>query len=423
MHQKKPLDFVDFLIICRTGQPLPYAQKQTAASTNTSPQLMNDIPATRPMPGALEANATRVCFFVAGLGMSAWAPMVPFAKERLGLQDAALGTLLLCLGIGSILAMPLAGALTSRLDCKRVIVCATLLMCAMLPLLAQVSSPLVLGGVLFLFGAGLGALDCAMNIQAIIVERGHSRPMMSGFHGLFSVGGVVGAGGVSGLLNLGLPPAYTLLAVAVVIAMLLGLSAAHLLPYGGNSTGSAFARPKGVVILIGTFCFILFLTEGAVLDWSAVFLTEAHHVPTLQAGLGYAAFAAAMTVCRLVGDNFVHKIGPHRTVMAGTLIAATGLALAALVPSWQVALLGFALVGVGCANIVPILFSLSGKQTEMPENVAVPAIATLGYAGVLLGPAGIGFISHGSSLATALLLLSALLMGAAVSVRRLKSLG
>lgn len=373
--------------------------------------------------GSTHARSTRIAFFIAGFGMAAWAPLVPFAKERLGIQEGALGTLLLCLGAGSIVAMPLAGILTSRVGCRRVLILSVLLTCATLPMLAQASSIYLLGLALFFFGAGIGALDCTMNIQAIILERASGRTMMSGFHGLFSLGGVIGAGGMSGLLSLGAPPLNATLTVVAVIAVLLALSAPHFLTYGGRSSGPAFALARGVVLFIGVLCFVLFLTEGAVLDWSAVFLADVRGMSPAHAGLGYAAFAATMTVGRLTGDRFVRRVGPKVTVIGGSLVAAAGLALATLVPSWPIALLGYALVGVGCSNIVPVMFSLAGKQDEMPESIAVPAITTMGYAGVLLGPALIGFVAHATNLVTALLILAATLVGVAASARTLKTLG
>ena len=355
--------------------------------------------------------------------MAAWAPLVPFAKERLGIQEGALGTLLLCLGAGSIIAMPLAGVLTSLLGCRRVLIWSVLVVCTILPMLAQVSSIAWLGLALFFFGAGIGALDCAMNIQAIILERTSGRTMMSGFHGLFSLGGVVGAGGMTGLLSTGMSPLNATLIVIAVIVVLLALSASRFLPYGGRSSGPVFALAKGVVLFIGVLCFILFLTEGAVLDWSAVFLADDRGMSPAHAGLGYAAFAATMTVGRLTGDRYVRRVGPKVTVIGGALLAAAGLALATLIASWPVALLGYALVGVGCSNIVPVMFSLAGKQNEMPESIAVPAITTMGYAGVLLGPALIGFVAHATNLATALLILAGMLLGVAASARMLKMLG
>ena len=378
---------------------------------------------TQNNPGLAKAHSTRIAFFIAGFGMAAWAPLVPFAKERLGIQEAALGTLLLCLGAGSIIAMPLAGILTSRVGCRRILILSVLVVCATLPMLAQVTSLVGLGLALFFFGAGIGSLDCAMNVQAIILERESGRTMMSGFHGLFSLGGVVGAAGVTGLLSTGMSPWNATLTVVAMIAVLLALGAPHFLRYGGRSSGPAFALAKGVVLFIGVLCFILFLAEGAVLDWSAVFLTDVRGMSPAHAGLGYAAFAATMTVGRLTGDRFVRRVGPRVTVIGGSLLAAAGLALATLVPSWPVALVGYALVGAGCSNIVPVMFSLAGKQTEMPESIAVPAITTMGYAGVLLGPAAIGFIAHATSLVTALLILSVLLVGVAASTRMLKVLG
>lgn len=373
-------------------------------------------------PGSAEARSTRIAFFIAGFAMAAWAPLVPFAKERLAIQEGILGTLLLCLGAGSIIAMPIAGALMLRAGCRQVLILSVLVICATLPLLVQVSTAAWLGVALFIFGAGVGSLDCVMNIQAIILERASGRTMMSGFHGLFSLGGVVGAGGVSGLLSMGVSPLEATLTVAAVVMVLLALAASHFLPYGGRSSGPAFALARGVVLFIGVLCFVLFLTEGAVLDWSAVFLADVRGVSPTHAGIGYAAFAATMTIGRLTGDRFVRRFGPKVTVVGGALLAAAGLALATLIASWQVALLGYALVGVGCSNIVPVMFSLAGKQSEMPESIAVPAITTMGYAGVLLGPALIGFVAHGTNLATALLLLSASLLGVAASARMLKML-
>jgi len=371
-------------------------------------------------PGRLEQMSTRVAFFIAGLGLAAWAPLVPYAKARAGLDEATLGLLLLCLGAGSILAMPAAGLLATRYGCRRVLTGGTLLICLTLPLLATVSSIPLLVATLFVFGAGLGVVDSTVNLQAVIVERASGRTMMSGFHGLFSVGGIVGAAGVSALLALGLSPLWAIVAVVVVILAALLKAAPHLLPYGSESTGPAFAVPHGVVLFIGLLCFTVFLAEGAMLDWSAVFLTTEKHIEDAYAGLGYAAFAMTMTVGRLLGDVIVSRLGARTVIVLGGLFAAGGIALATLAPGWEMALLGYALVGVGCSNIVPVLYTAVGKQTVMPENIAVPAITTLGYAGILAGPAAIGFIAHASSLGSAFLLIAALLVAVAISGRILK---
>lgn len=361
---------------------------------------------------ARQKSSTRWAFFIAGFGMAAWAPLVPFAKARAALSEGSLGLLLLCLGAGSLVTLPIAGALAARFGCRRVIVAASLLICLMLPLLTVFSTWTSLAIALALFGAGLGSMDCTINLQSVIVEKNSDTPLMSGFHGLFSVGGIVGAAGVSLLLAIGASPLLAaLVAVAIIIAALLKC-ARDLLPFGSSSSGPAFAMPHGVVLLIGAICFILFLAEGAMLDWSAVFLVESKQLASAHSGIGYVAFACAMTLGRLTGDVIVHKVGRRRVVLLGSLTAAAGLALATLSPSWQWALVGFTLVGIGCSNVVPVMFSQIGKQTVMPEHVAIPAVSTLGYTGILLGPAFIGFIAHGSSLAVALLVLAALLVGA-----------
>lgn len=372
------------------------------------------------VPGRLEQMSTRIAFFIAGFGIAAWAPLVPYAKARAGLDEGTLGLLLLCLGVGSILAMPLAGILVTRFGCRKVATGGTLLICVALPLLATVSSIPALIAALFLFGAGLGTVDSTVNLQAVIVERASGRTMMSGFHGLFSLGGIVGAAGVSAMLGLGLSPLGATLVVVVLLLLALAKAAPHLLPYGSESSGPAFAVPHGIVLFIGGMCFIVFLAEGAALDWSAVFLAQERGIDTAYAGLGYAAFALTMTVGRLTGDAIVRRLGATRVIVFGGTTAALGLLLATFAPSWEAALVGYALLGAGCSNIVPVLYTAVGKQTVMPQSIAVPAITTLGYAGILAGPALIGFIAHGSSLSFAFGLMAVLLLAVAIGGKVLK---
>ncbi|MGP6418366.1 MFS transporter [Pseudomonas putida] len=372
------------------------------------------------VPGRLQQMSTRIAFFIAGLGIAAWAPLVPYAKARAGLDEGTLGLLLLCLGVGSILAMPLAGILATRFGCRKVATGGTLLICAALPLLATVSSIPALIATLFMFGAGLGTVDSTVNLQAVIVERASGKNMMSGFHGLFSLGGIVGAAGVSALLGLGLTPLAAMLVVVAVLIGALFKAVPHMLPYGSESSGPAFAIPHGIVLFIGGMCFIVFLTEGAALDWSAVFLAQERGIDTAYAGLGYAAFALTMTAGRLLGDRIVRSVGATRIILFGGLLAAAGLFLATFAPSWEAALLGYALVGAGCSNIVPVLYTAVGKQTVMPESIAVPAITTLGYAGILAGPAVIGFVAHASSLSFAFGLMALLLVAVAIGGKVLK---
>jgi MFS family permease len=366
------------------------------------------------------ARATRVMLFVIGLASGAWAPLVPFARQRLGVGDAELGLLLLCAGVGSILAMPIAGALAARFGCRRVLVVgsATLVLCFPALAIAQVAP--ALAAALFAFGAGVGTIDCVINMQAIVVEREAGRPMMSGFHALYSLGGIAGAGGVSALIGVGQPPSAAAICVAAVLALAAAIAWPGMMTRRAEAPGPALAIPHGAVVLIGAFCFIVFLTEGAALDWSALLLRTLRGASPAQAGLAYAAFSATMTAGRLGGDALVHRVGRLRTVVFGCCAAAVGLAAAALSPDWRAAVAGYAMVGAGCSNVVPVLFTLLGRQTDMPESQAVPAASVLGYAGLLTGPAAVGFVASFAGLPLALLGVALMLVLAAAGARRLR---
>ncbi len=371
--------------------------------------------------GAPQRLSTRVAFFIAGFVMAAWAPMVPMAKARAGLDDGTLGLLLLGLGAGSILAMPFAGYLTAHRGCRWTITVASVALCLLLPTLAVAPNAVTLGIALAFFGACMGTLDCAMNIQAVLVEKAGEEAVMSGFHGMYSLGGIVGAAGMAGLLSLGLAPLPATLVVAGLVVLGLFYAGKALLPYGSERDGPLFAVPRGIVLFLGALCFIVFLTEGAVLDWSAVFLVSSRQMEAASAGLGYAAFAAAMTLGRLTGDAWVNRLGGVRVVLFGGACAAAGLAVTLLLPGWPAALAGFALVGAGCSNIVPVLFSAVGRQTRMPQSSAIPAMVSLGYAGILLGPAIIGLMAHLTNLSWALGSLILLLLFVSASARYLRA--
>jgi MFS family permease len=178
------------------------------------------------------------------------------------------------------------------------------------------------------------------------------------------------------------------------------VAAPHLLPAAAaaEKESPAFAVPHGAVIFLGIVCFIVFLAEGATLDWGALLLTTNGRFTPGQGGLGYAVFAIAMTVGRLTGDTVIRRVGRKRVMMLGGLCAAAGFYATTLAPASKIALIGFLLIGVGASNIVPILFTAAGRQQDMPPAAAIGAVTTLGYAGILAGPALIGFVAHLSSL-------------------------
>lgn len=361
--------------------------------------------------------ATRVAFFVAGVSVAAWAPLVPYAKHRLAIEDGMLGLLLLCLGAGSVGCMPVCNRLIQRFGCRRMICTGVMLVCLALPLLAFVSSVGVMAMALLVFGAGMGFLDVAMNVHAMLVERAAGRQLMSGFHGLYSVGGIAGSVAGGALLSFGAPPVMVAVAVVIMAGLLVFRYAPDLLRDGTRGPRAKFTLPHGIVIVMGLIGLCVFLVEGAMLDWSALFLTTEKSYPQRLAGFGYTGFSLAMTIGRLLGDRVAHRFGPGRTVIAGAVLGAAGLTIAIAGPTGGIAIAGFALAGLGCANIVPVLFATAGRQKAMEPGAAIAALTTLGYGGNLVGPAAIGFVSHAVGLSISFALLAVLLLFAAAGSR------
>ena len=366
-----------------------------------------------------QRRATRLAFLAVGLAVSAWAPLVPYVKERLGLGEAALGLLLLCMGCGSLILMPFTGNLTARFGSRAVILCSGTLACLTLPCLAVAASPQLLGVTLFLFGAATGMLGMASNITAVTLEQKDGAVLMSGFHCLFSFGGFAGAASMTLLLKNGLSPLAASAAIALLVLLVLYMAGPHLLrdTRAPEPAAPPFMMPHGAVMFIGILCFCVFLAEGAMLDWGAVFLTGRHELDPGQSGLGYAAFSIAMTIGRLNGDRMVRRFGGERVLMLGGLCAAGGFFAAVLAPSAAGAVCGFMLIGIGASNIVPILYSAAGRQSAMPATLAVGTITTIGFMGLLAGPAMIGFVAHATSLNLAFAALGCMMLLVAASAR------
>jgi len=361
--------------------------------------------------------ATRIAFFVAGFGIASWAPLVPFAKQRLAVDDAALGLLLLCLGVGSVSAMLVTGVLCARFGSKPVITASGLGLALILPLLAVASTATTLALALLAFGAALGSLDVAVNIHAIEVERAEGQPLMSGFHAQFSIGGFAGAGLMTILLATGADVLTGALVCASLAGLAMLLAAPRLLKSAPAETGPLIGLPHGFVVLLATLACIMFLVEGAMLDWSALLLTSTKHMAEAQAGIGYMLFSIAMTVGRLGGDAVVSRIGDRATLVWGSGLAIAGFVILLIVPFALLSLAGFLFIGLGASNLVPILFRKAGAQSRMPVELAVAAVTMAGYAGVLLGPAAIGFVAEFTGLPTAFLILAALLGVVTLSAR------
>ena len=358
--------------------------------------------------GMREVHATRAFFFIGGFGTATWAPLVPLLRERLMVGDDVLGMLLLCIGVGSLLTMPLSGALAMRLGCRRVVMMASILFAAILLLVSCVDALSLAVPIVLIFGAVMGCIDVVVNIVAVLVEKGIGRRIMSGMHAFWSLGGFAGAGlyGVwVGLL--GLTPFQSTAIAAGLILLLTAVYGRHLIPYGGGG-GALLALPRGIIVFVGMTAFIAFLSEGAVMDWGGVYLTTVRGMDLALAGTGYSVFSAAMLTMRFLGDCVVQRIGALPVAVGGALLAFGGILLVMFAPVDALLYVGFFAIGIGSANIVPVFFSLMGRQNVMPVSAAVSAVSTMGYLGILAGPAAIGFVSSLTTLQTAFAMLAAL---------------
>ena len=358
--------------------------------------------------GMREVHAARAFFFIGGFGTATWAPLVPLLRERLMVGDDVLGMLLLCIGVGSLLTMPLSGALAMRLGCRRVVMTTAILFAAILLLVSCVDALSLAVPIVLIFGAVMGCIDVVVNIVAVLVEKGIGRRIMSGMHAFWSLGGFVGAGlyGVwVGLL--GLSPFQSTAIAAGLILLLTAVFGRHLIPYGGGG-GALLALPRGIIVFVGMTAFIAFLSEGAVMDWGGVYLTTVRGTDLALAGTGYSVFSAAMLTMRFLGDRVVQRIGALLVAVGGALLAFGGILLVMFAPVDALLYVGFFAIGIGSANIVPVFFSLMGRQNVMPVSAAVSAVSTMGYLGILAGPAAIGFVSSLTTLQTAFAMLAAL---------------
>ena len=358
--------------------------------------------------GMREVHAARAFFFIGGFGTATWAPLVPLLRERLMVGDDVLGMLLLCIGVGSLLTMPLSGALAMRLGCRRVVMTASILFAAILLLVSCVDALSLAVPIVLIFGAVMGCIDVVVNIVAVLVEKGIGRRIMSGMHAFWSLGGFAGAGlyGVwVGLL--GLTPFQSTAIAAGLILLLTVVFGRHLIPYGGGG-GALLALPRGIIVFVGMTAFIAFLSEGAVMDWGGVYLTTVRGMDLALAGTGYSVFSAAMLTMRFLGDRVVQRIGALSVAVGGALLAFGGILLVMFAPVDALLYVGFFAIGIGSANIVPVFFSLMGRQNVMPVSAAVSAVSTMGYLGILAGPAAIGFVSSLTTLQTAFAMLAAL---------------
>jgi MFS family permease len=343
-------------------------------------------------------------FFLNGFGFASWVVRIPTVQEKLSLSEGPLGVVLLGGVAGSLLSMPFGGWLVSRLGSRPVVATSAFLTSLALPLLAFASNMPLLVLTFVLLGITVGALDVSMNAQAVAVEKGYGRPIMSSFHAAFSFGGLAGAasGGFAASLGVGLAP--HLLGVAILTAVATFPAYRALLPASTDVAGEgpAFARPTRALAGLGVIAFCVLLGEGAMADWSAVYLSGTLGTGPGFAAAGYAAFSLTMAAGRLIGDRLTQRLGPVTLVRSGGALAALGLGLSLAVGQPAVALIGFACAGAGFSIVFPVALSAAGRAKDAAPGPAIAAVSTAGYFGFLVGPPAIGFLAEAVGLGAAL---------------------
>jgi len=347
--------------------------------------------------------AISTVFLLNGAGIGLWAAHVPTVQARMGIDTGMLSMVLLTVAGGALLAMPLMGGLTGRWGTRRMVLLSGFAFATMTPLIMGAPSLPLLFIAAFLFGVSNGALDVAMNANASEVETARGLPTMSSFHGFFSLGGLFGAG-IGGLLvGQGLGHGQGALMVGVVTAVVLALSAPRVMGFAAtHGAGSHFSLPRGAALGLGLLALLCFAVEGALVDWSALLMQERTGATPASAALGFSAFSIAMAACRFAGDRLIVRFGALRIMVVGGLAMFAGLALAVASTHFVLSAVGFALVGLGAANVVPLLFGAAARIPGMSAGNGVAAVATLGYGGLLLAPPVLGWVAMHSSIMVAL---------------------
>ena len=373
-------------------------------------------------------RAVALAFFVNGFGIGSWAPEVPVLAARLDIGERTIGLLIVAFGLGGILTMPLIARAIGRVGSRPPMLLTHFCAAFAFPALILAPDLAWAFAAIFLFGVMFAGMDAAMNANAISLERQMDRAIMSSSHGFWSVGGFVGAG-AGGPIIAAFGPAAHAAVVAAVILVCFALvwkmarddraaasttpgkpSAMQAADAGTGSQTSGYG-PAGLfsAVAIGLFALVAMLPEGGTIDWSALYLKTELGADTATSGFALAAFSAAMAIFRFLGDDIRNRLGAVRTVRLFAFVAACGLLLAGLAGHILVALAGFALAGIGLANIVPIAFSAAGNVKGLPDGTGISIATAIGYSGGLMAPSVIGFLAEHIGLATVYLGMAGLL--------------
>lgn len=354
--------------------------------------------------------AVNIAFFINGFIYANWVSRLPRLKELYQADNKAIGLVMLALALGAVLAMPFTGFVIVRNGSRRITLVSLVFYCLVVPWIPYMPH---WGYAMILFlitGAFTGMLDVAMNAQAVMVEKAYNRPIMTSFHAWFSIGMALGAW--AGSLFATLDLVYHFLTVSVIClaaTIWVGYNLIHDRPEPGSVPGGPLFRlPSHGLISVGIIAFCCMLGEGAMADWSVLYMEDVAFSGASMAPLALSAFAAAMTAGRLVGDRIRSMAGDSRVIVLGGILSMAGIALLVAFPSPYMVIAASFLVGLGLSTIVPITYSIAGNTKGLPSGVGISMVTTVGYSGFLFGPPLIGFVADWLSLRSAMLLVAVL---------------
>lgn len=373
--------------------------------------------------------AVAALFAANGFIMGAWAPQIPLLLPRHTITEGTLGLLILCLGLGAVGAMLFSGRLIAAQGSARVASGFALAATPMLALVVFAPNLWVLAPMMALMGAVIGCMDVAMNANAVLVERRLGRAIMSSSHGFWSLGGFVGGiGGSWAIAHIGAERQAMIVAGASLLLVLAAL------PFmlqdtpevqAATGDGAGKGKPKTALIardlglwILGAMALFSMVPEGAVLDWAAIYLSKELGAGVFTSGLGFAFFAGTMALMRFAGDGLRNRYGAVKTLRISAVLGAVGLAMGGLAPTAPLAIIGFAVAGLGVANMVPILFSAAGNRPGLPPGVGISSVTMVGYAGILIAPSTIGFVAEHMGFRATYLALALVLGGVALMAGR-----
>lgn len=345
--------------------------------------------------------AISLFYFGQGVVFASWASRIPDLKSTLQLSDAALGSILLALPLGQLLTMPISGRLTTIFGSRRMLTIGAPLYALSLILLGLATVGWQLAIFLFLLGISGNICNIALNTQGVAGETYYGKPIMTSFHGAWSVGGFTGALVGLVIMNFHLTPFVHFCMIASVVWLHIIINYRFLLPGQKSSTGNKpklFTKPQGVLVQLGIIGFCSMATEGAMFDWSGVYFKEIVKAPQSLVILGYTSFMIMMATGRFLGDKIITKYGRKRSLQVSGIIITTGMFTAVLFPYLIPSVIGFMLVGIGVSGIVPMVYSIAGTNTKVSPGIALAMVSGVSYFGFLMGPPLIGYISELSSL-------------------------